>query len=400
VRLGILVCGCALASPVTVAVAADGPAPPPGASQLIWRPAIILSDMGFDTNILTSSANQIRDTTALLTLQVEPSARLGSLTVGGRASGRASYFEHSVYERSIDTDDAVAAAVTGRRASVFGEGNYARTRDRFDPEIYVRTQRTEGALRGGGALRITGKTELRGSVGESRSNYDMAQVFSPLGLRLNRRVATASTSLRTAVTRLTSVAVVADLERERFDADPEPRGRDLRIMGGVELKSTALLSGSAYAGYRKLGGLSTSERDAGTIVGAIDLRLRTGESLQWNIVLARELSRSRLIQAPQLTTRRAGLSVTRRITPRWEFIVGGSRQWLDYSGGSGPVAVSQATDLSFSLDETARYTAETIYRLGRSVRVSGSFRYDRLHVVGAPADYERLRAVSAIEYRF
>lgn len=367
---------------------------------MIWRPAIILSDMGLDTNILTSPANQISDTTALLTLQLEPSARLGALTLGGRASGRASYFERSVYERSIDTDDAVAAAVTGRRASIFGEGNYARTRDRFDPQIYLRTQRTERALRAGGALRLTGKTEIRGSAGESRSNYELAEAFSALGLRLNRRLTTASMALRTAVTRRTSVAVVADLERARFDADQVPSGRDLRVMGGVELMSTALVSGSAYAGYRRLGGLRTSDGDAGAMVGAIDLRLRTGEATQWNIVLARELSRSRLIHAPQLTTRRAGLSMTRRITPRWELIIDGSRQWLDYSGQPGPVALSPATGTSFSFDETTRYAAETIYRLGRSVRVSGRVQYDRLHVIGAPSAYERLRAVSAIEYRF
>jgi hypothetical protein len=389
-----------MALPVAIASAADGPGAPPEAPRMIWRPAIVLSDVGLDTNILTSSTNEIRDTTAVLTLQVEPSARLGTLTLGGRASARGSYFERSVYERSIDTDDAVAAAVTTRRVRLFGDGSYARTHDRFDPEIFVRTERTERGLRGGGALRITGKTEIQASVGASRSTFDMAQVFSGLGLRLNRDVATTSMSLRNAVTRLTSVSVVADLERERFDAYPAPSGRDLRIMGGVDLKSGALVSGSAYAGYRWLGEPSTSERRPGAMVGTIDLRVRTGEATQWNIVLARELNRSRLIQAPQLMTRRAGLSMTRRITPRWELMVDGARQWLDYSGGPGPAAVLPPTDRSFSLDKTSRYTAGTVYRLGPSVRVSGALQYDRLHVIGAPADYERLRAVSAVEYRF
>ena len=396
--LAVVVCAGAMASPVGVATADDGPVPPPDASRMIWRPAVLLSDMGLDTNILTSSANEIRDTTAALNLQVEPSTRLGALTVGGRASGKANYFERSEFERSIDTDDAVAAAIGTRRARLFGEGSYARRRDRFDPEVFVRARRTERALRAGGAVRLTGKTELHASVGVSRSTFERSLVFSGRGLRLNRRIATTSLSLRNAVTRLTTLAVIAELERQRFDDFPAFSGRDLRIMGGIELRSDVLVSGSAYAGYRRLGAPSTSENRPGAVVGTIDLRVRTGEATRWNIALGRDLNRSRLIYAPQLMTHCVCLSMTRRITPRWEFIVEGVRQWLDYRGGSGAAAVFTAAP--FSLDRTSRYTAEAVYRAGRSVRVSGAVRYDRLHVLGAPADYERLRAVSAIEYRF
>ena len=89
-------------------------------------------------------------------------------------------------------------------------------RDRFDPEIYLRTQRTEKSVEAGGAVRLAGKTLVGTTVRESHVAFDAIEALLAAGLRLNRQVTTRTVSLRQAVTRLTTVALVSDVEQGSF----------------------------------------------------------------------------------------------------------------------------------------------------------------------------------------
>src|SRR5437764_662174 len=65
-----------------------------------------------------------------------------------------------------------------------------------------------------------------------------------------RDTSSLATWMRSALTPLTTVAVIVDTEREHFDFMPERDATSVKAVGGLEFKPAALVDGKVFAGYR------------------------------------------------------------------------------------------------------------------------------------------------------
>ena len=91
-------------------------------ARLTISPQIAVTDVGFDTNILTTEYGQQRDMAGKLAAQVTPRLNAGPLTAAGKASVRWGYFREHRDERSVDTDDNLAVDLRAGRLTTHGGG--------------------------------------------------------------------------------------------------------------------------------------------------------------------------------------------------------------------------------------------------------------------------------------
>jgi hypothetical protein len=67
-----------------------GTVPAPQVERFVLRPSLSVTDMGLDTNVLTTASGQQQDRTANLRAQVEPSLRFGPARLSGTLGARLS----------------------------------------------------------------------------------------------------------------------------------------------------------------------------------------------------------------------------------------------------------------------------------------------------------------------
>ena len=394
-----------VALPALPAGAAQSSGSSDGPTGFAVRPSITLSDVGMDTNILGAARNPKDDTTANLTMRVEPSVVLGRARLSGQGNIRMAYYREYTEERSVDTADAFRLELRGSRMTGYALGSFLRTREPFDAEIYARTRRTERSIGVGGGVRLTGKTQI-GFAGR-RTHVDFSGAEGQLGAvareTLNRRMNSVDISLRNAVTPLTTAVAMITLQRDRFDFSRLRDADGMRVLGGLEFAPTAVIAGKAYAGYRRFDLVQRGDRAVSRFVGSIDLTYTLGDSVRYSLRVERDLEHSFHVTEPYYTTNDIGVAVTRRITRALEVTGYAGRQWLKYRDTDllATAAVEQGTrDPGAAVDGIFRYGAAATCRVGPRTRVGIRTDYYQLQeALGGPR-YGRLRLVSSLEYRF
>ena len=128
------------------------------------NPALLLKELGVDTNVFNAAGEQKSDFTFTVTPQADIAvafARRGLLrtTVGTDVVYYATYDS----ERSLDPSVRVRAEGYARRLTLFAEGDYLNTRQRPNFEIDVRSRHVENNLLAGAARphRVRRRRDLR-----------------------------------------------------------------------------------------------------------------------------------------------------------------------------------------------------------------------------------------------
>ena len=91
---------------------------------------------------------------------------------------------------------------------------------------------------------------------------------------------------------LTTFVVTGEYERDRFDFSSFRDGNGVRVLGGMEFKPTAFISGTAYVGYRSRMSTDGSYPDARTVVASLDLGYNPWEPVRFGIKIDRDLDHS------------------------------------------------------------------------------------------------------------
>src|SRR5207302_3791310 len=98
-----------------------------------------------------------------------------------------------------------------------------------------------------------GKTAVILSAHRRRDEYDPQQTFfgTQLAQVLNHRSNSAELQFRYALTPLTTFVVLGNQTQERFTTSTLRNADVTTVMSGFELKPLALISGTAFVGYRR-----------------------------------------------------------------------------------------------------------------------------------------------------
>lgn len=366
------------------------PAPAPS----VFAPSIMLTDLGLDTNIL-SSADARSDFTGTVRAQIEPSGQFGPIGLRGRGGIDFAYFQQNADQRSVNGDGILTIDLRGSRFALYATGAGLRTRDSYAPEIDVPVRRVEVSTEGGGELRVSARTRLVGGVRWSQLAFDdSARLFDRnLHETLDRTVSTLTLGVRTAVTPLTAIVALTELQRDRFPLSPLRDTNDTRVLAGLEFRPTALVSGKAHVGYRQLIARDAAQPDVSGVVASVDLTYTLLDAVRFGARVERDLGHSYSEEARYYAFTAVRFSATRRVTRAWDLTATIGRRWMVYPNVIGPSPDADPKDLLW------RYGGGVEYRLANTtVGFTGEYWRRTSDISGY--GYDRLRVVSSIAYRF
>ncbi len=358
-----------------------------------FSPALTFVGPGVDTNVFNEVDNPKKDTTA----KVAPSADWWLRTGPGlfTASTEVDYQHYFTYssQRSWNTHDSGKFALRLGRVQPFVFGSYVNTRERPNYEISVRARYVESALGIGTELRLLSRTTLVASANRTTLRYDENdQIFGEsLAYALDRKTDLVRLDVRHRLTSLTTFIVRAESQQDRFDQSHFRDADSVRVTPGFEFKPFALVSGSAYIGYRSFRPLEPAVPDYRGLVASVDLAYALS-STRFTGRFSRDVVYSYELREPYYLLNDVTFSVTQMITAAFDFGATFGHQGMDYQQ-LAPVVISGHKDNGFHAGATAGYWLGRTFRVGFDVDY-----YQRRSNLYAYRNYRSLVAGVSVKY--
>jgi hypothetical protein len=365
-----------------------------------YTPRIAVHDFGVDTNVF-NNADAKRD----FTITLAPRARVW-VPAGRRALMSATLGSDVVYyhtytsERSVNPEFTVRGEVFLGRVTPFAETAYLSTRQRPNFEIDARSRREQRAWLGGVNLRVTPKLTVEVAGRQMSVDFAADATFNDINLRetLNRETQRASATARHELTPLTTIVLKAEAGRERFAFSPLRDANTVGVIPGVEFNPRALISGTAYVGFRRFSPKSPLLETFSGVVANASLRYTLLGSTQFTFTAERDVTYSYERVQPYFVVDGYGLSVRRQLIGRTDLTVGAQR--FKYGYRNLLLTGSLAEDLG-RVDLTRVLSVSFGYRLGRDVRFGiGTAYRERETTSQRFRNYRGARFATSIDYDF
>jgi hypothetical protein len=364
------------------------------------KPALLLKELGVDTNVFNQAGEQKSDFTFTVTPQADvavPMARRGLLraTLGTDLV----YYRKYGSERSIDPQAVVRLEGYARRLTVFVEDAYLNTRQRPNYEIDLRSRHLDNDLLGGVDIKLTPKTSFEVAGRKARTRFDGDAVFQGTSLKetLDRDSTGVQVTGRYRFSNLTTFAARYERRQDRFPSSPVRDTDSYRIMPGAEFKSRALISGMAYLGYRSFKPLSPTLPEYTGLVSRVGLSYTLLGSTTFGVTADRDIAFSFEVLTPYYVDNSYGVFVRRAVGGKWDVIANATRHRYAYRNLETQtlVFVAERTDI------TDNYGVNLGYRLKRQTRAGfGVAYYTRTSTTVTFRDYDGLRIGATVSYGF
>lgn len=300
-------------------------------------PTIAMTNLGVDTNVFHRPSASDSDFTATLT----PATAAWLRTADGLLSVTGSldfvYFGRFKSERSINGFGEARYEYRFNRLTPFVSASALSTRARPGYEIDARARRREYDVAAGVELRALSRTDVE--LAGRRRTVDFAGDAIFMGTRLeevlNRSVESAHLTIRHRLTPLTTAVVRAFGERERFDLNSVRNTDSFHVEAGFELSQFALIRGRAFVGYRRLtaAGGGTLPTFSGA-TASVDVAYTAPTETRITLGVASDVDYSFELEYPYYVQTGWTVSVTQRLTSRWDVMLRGGRDRLGYRGES------------------------------------------------------------------
>lgn len=363
---------------------------------LAVNPSVALTNLGIDSNVFNESREAKHDFTASIEPQAQAWLRLGRARLSTRSRAELVYFQKYLGERSVNSDHQVRFEVLLNRVRSFVETSFLNSRQRPGYEIDARARRKEESLMVGGGIRLLGQTWLELVAHRSRVDFDADAEFLGTRLRdvLNRDVERFSAALRYPVTPLTTIVLLADTQRDRFDLSRIRDAKSVRIIPGVEFGTRALISGRAFVGHHSFKPLGAGVPGYRGLSALVDLGYTLRGSTRFEVRAERDVNYSFEVSEPYYVHTGIGGSVTQKIVRSWDVKATWAQEQLDYRR----VPASEAA--SARIDHVRRYGTGIGYWIKRDMRVGVDLDYYRRQSDREGRQYDSLRAGTSVTYGF
>ena len=298
---------------------------------LRFTPTLQISNVGRDSNVYNDAENPKSDFTAAIGPAVQVWVRPFGSRLSVSTGGQYLYFQTYDDQRAWNTANELRWDVPLARVTPFVGATYVNSRERQGYEVDARSRRRDRSLLVGTEVRLSAKTAVVVSARRFDAEYDEGETYlgADLANALNRREQSGKLQFRYTLTPLTTFVVDSEAGRDRFVNDPIRDSNSLKVMPGFELKPAALISGSVFVGFRRFDPLSTSLPDYSGVIAAVKARY-TRSATRYDVVVDRDVAYSFEALQPYYTLLNTGLTVTQRVTRRWDLVGRGSLQRLAY----------------------------------------------------------------------
>jgi hypothetical protein len=393
------------------------PAPPPsnaGSTQTIddirknyrlhagpfyMKPGILLKELGVDTNVFNQAGEQKSDFTFTVTPQADvavPFARRGLLkaTLGADAV----YYAQYATERSIDPQAVVRAEGYVHRVTLFVEESYLNTRQRPNYEIDLRSRHLQNDLAGGAEIRLTPKlsAEIARSYGQTRFDGDSFFLGQRLRDTLNRNTDAYTVTVREKLSALTTLGARYERQQDRFPFSGVRDTDSFRVMPGIDFKPKALVSGSAWVGYRRFTPRSPLLPSKSGLVSQLGLAYTLLGATTFGVTYDRDYQFAFETANPYFIDNSAGVFIRRAVGGKFDVLGNAARHRYSYER-----LITQPSLAPPRIDTTDNYGVNLGYRLKRQTRVGfGASYFTRRSTVALNRSYDGLRVGTTVTYGF
>ena len=398
-RVFTAACACALALALPIETRAqETPDPEADARLLIGpvylNPTFAIRDFGTDSNVFNDSVKPVSDFSMTLNPEVTGGMRLGPARVGFGTSLGLVLFQTYTNQNSVNRLLHGRIDLPLGRISPFVGVEYLATRARPGFEIDARAHRTEPTIRAGTEVRLTNQTSLSLALRRTEVTFAEGEQFlgRDLGDSLNRHSQTGSAIVRMAVTPLTTIVVLSEVERTRFDVSSMRDSNGLRVASGFEFQPDALFRGSAFLGLRRFQALSPEIPDYAGLAAAVSLVYTLRGTTKFEGRFDRDIAYSLEEATPYYLSTGGSLTVTQQVVGPLD--VTGTLAWqsLGYRAASDSIIQDR-------VDRVKVFGVGTGYRLGESVRLGINVeRTDRRSNILLFRNYNRSRIFGSLTY--
>ena len=361
---------------------------------LRFTPSIAVSNLGVDNNVFNEADDPKQDTTAAIGPAVNLWMKMGKSRLSGKLSGQYLYFKEYENQRAWNTVNDGKWEVPLSRITPFITGAWSDVKDRPGYEIDSRVRLKEQKAGAGSSIRLSGKTELRAGFQRGFFRYDDKDlvVGDAIARGLDRRTDTEIMDLRVRLTPLTTFAVQSTATQERFDNQDFRDANTIAVLPGFDFKPEALISGSAFVGVKRFTSLRDEIPDFTGVVANVGTKY-IRRSTQFDVRVSRDLAFSYQVLQPYYALIDTGLTVTQRITYKWDVIGRSSWQSLAYRNVTSTTPRSERTDHSWQLG------GGLAYRMAEALRVGLDANYYRRDAPEAEyRNFEGLRVGASFSY--
>ena len=316
VALGTLLAG----APASAQISA-----PREAAQLVFGPLSIypslqILDAGVDENVFNDGSEPQRDYTATIASRILAVVRLGSNELLFQTGNDYVWFREFASERSNNAQYSVRFNLSASRFKPFIGAERVRTRARRSPEIDARARRIDRTLTGGLGFELSPRTALTASVRFDGASYADGEQYRGIALddALNRTGRGGDAGVRYAITPLTTVAVTAGYEEQRFERSSLRNVKRYTVGPTLEFSPEAAIRGRMVTSLElfKPEDPSLAERKGLAYQGLINWALY-GRTM-FELGAGRNISYSYLDTEPFYLLTNARLTVTQPLAARFE----------------------------------------------------------------------------------
>jgi hypothetical protein len=356
------------------------------------RPALILREVGYDSNVLNETTGDEGDFTATMGARLDVGVRLSKVAATYNTFYEYLYFKQLADERGSNR------GVEGRVDFLLGRlrphviAGVKSSHDRPSAEIDARALRQLSTIGFGLAATILSRTTLSVAYRRNATRFADDETFRGVDLaeELNERAHSISYGADFELSPLTTVAVHGEELRERFTLSPDRDADSHRYGVTALLNPLALISGRATIGVAAFRPASALERDFTGLVAAISVGYAFGGDSRLGLTIDRDVRHSYDEATPFYVA--TGMRVTYgqrlirnldgEVMAGWDRMVYETR--LDAPSTSG------------EHDRVATYGGGVAVRLSDQTRVGINFDYTTRASAVDAREYSRGRLVAAV----
>jgi hypothetical protein len=358
-------------------------------------PKVELKNLGWDSNVFNETVDPKSSFTTTAGAPIDWWLRFGRARLHGIDYFEGVYFASYPEQGGFNQRHDLTLLVPLNRIRPYVGGYYLSTNERPGYEIDVRLRREETELNGGVIVRLTSKLDLDVSGRQTTYSYDDEEYAgTPYSARLNRRTEKFGAQARYKLTPLTTLTLLADNVRERFDEYPIRDNDGFRILPGVEFGQYALIQGKAQVGYRSFDTVEPTMPDFSGFVANAELSYAFRGMTRFTVGFSRDIFFSFEVLEPFYIQPGFTLSLTQQVTGPWDVQARAGWYQLQYQSAQpleGATVVGR-------VDSYNTFGGGIGYRVGRDIRVGFNVDYFRRESIFYTQTFDGLRGGVAVMY--
>lgn len=364
-------------------------------------PTLAITNVGIDDNIFNEANDPKSDFTMTVTPRLQARLRSSKVLLSGAVATGLVYYNKYDDERSVDWAADGRVDVDLGWFQPYALAALLDTRDRLNAELDVRAPRTQTTLAVGTRAIFSPKV---GAVFDFRNaNLDFAEGTSFEGVllsqQLNSTTKTIESGLELYLTPLTTVAVTASWQTDRFDDSPERDADTFRLLPSIRMEAPAIVQGSLAIGYRSFSALDPETPDFSGVVVQGSLTHTFGERTKVDLTLSRDVQYSFEKTQPYYLTTGFRVVVTQQLGESFDVrgIVGRDR--LDYREETSS-GTPDAPESASRIDRASILGAGLGYRFQANLRTGLDVEFARRTSDRPDREYDRTRVFASLTYGF